>query len=144
MWGIFILQTMNYLLSNSKLEEGKKKKKRGILSFLTKRLTHLGIVTNIFLSPFLFTEVLLQASQYTHKFTHSASKYHLPLSLSLMLTHLPLSLYLFLYILLFQLNLYPCAYQILSLSKPNKVQAFHQFHIQSQTTFYYIQLKNQN
>ena len=104
MWGIFILQTMNYLLSNSKLEEGKKKKKRGILSFLTKRLTHLGIVTNIFLSPFLFTEVLLQASQYTHKLTHSTSKYHLP---SISYTHttpfIPLSLSIF----LFQLNLYP-------------------------------------
>ena len=78
------------------------------------------------MSPFLFTEVLLQASQYTHKFTHSASKYHLPLSLS---------------IFLILVKLIPCACQILSLSKPNKVQAFHQFHIQSQKAFYYIQLK---
>ena len=81
--------------------------------------------------------------QYTHKFTYSASKYHLPLSLSY--THTPPSIPLsFSLYFLFKLNLYPYACQILSLSKPNKVQAFRQFHIQSQTAFYYIQLKNQN
>ena len=81
---IIYLQTQNY----------KKEKKKGILSFLTVW----EIVTNIFLSPFLFTEVLLQANQYMHKFTHSTSKYHLP---SISYTHttpfIPLSLSIFLF-----------------------------------------------
>ena len=110
--------------------------------------------------------MLLQASQYTHKFTHSASKYHLALFLSLFFFFLICYFFLLyshththtifrfshsvisqlydsfvILYFLFGLNLYPCACQIPTLLKPNKVQAFHQLHIQSQTAFLLYSIK---